>query len=109
MEVRTDIGETVITDLIICCTGIRINSAAYASSFCECKHLHLHLRLCMRTAGSIQFSLISIVPIHNSFIYIAPIHNTCRLKALHNSQVHTFQLIVTIEQCSQIQLFIQIG
>ncbi|MEQ2301566.1 hypothetical protein AMECASPLE_037361 [Ameca splendens] len=26
-----------------------------------------------------------------SFIYIAPIHNTCRLKALHNSQVHTFQ------------------
>ncbi|MEQ2213352.1 hypothetical protein XENOCAPTIV_013520 [Xenoophorus captivus] len=54
---------------------------------------------CPDKFNSIQFS----------FIYIAPIHNTCCLKALHNSQVHTFQLIVTIEQCSQIQLFIQIG
>ncbi|MEQ2238879.1 hypothetical protein ILYODFUR_037806 [Ilyodon furcidens] len=43
------------------------------------------------------------------FIYIAPIHNICRLRALHKSQELTFQLILTIEQFSQIQLFIQIG
>ncbi|XP_015232999.1 PREDICTED: apoptosis-inducing factor 2 [Cyprinodon variegatus] len=32
LEVKTDKGETLRTDLIISCTGIRINSAAYASS-----------------------------------------------------------------------------
>lgn len=32
LQVRTDKGETLETDLIICCTGIRVNSGAYASS-----------------------------------------------------------------------------
>ncbi|XP_018517665.1 ferroptosis suppressor protein 1 [Lates calcarifer] len=32
MEVSTDKGETLTTDLIICCTGLKVNSAAYASS-----------------------------------------------------------------------------
>ncbi|TMS04909.1 Apoptosis-inducing factor 2 [Larimichthys crocea] len=31
--VTTDKGERLTTDLIICCTGLKINSAAYASSF----------------------------------------------------------------------------
>lgn len=34
--VTTDKGEQLTTDLIICCTGLKVNSAAYASSFCEC-------------------------------------------------------------------------
>ncbi|XP_072246570.1 ferroptosis suppressor protein 1 [Leuresthes tenuis] len=29
----TDKGETLTTDLIVCCTGLRINSAAYSSGF----------------------------------------------------------------------------
>ncbi|XP_008428719.1 ferroptosis suppressor protein 1 [Poecilia reticulata] len=32
LQVRTDKGETLETDLVICCTGIRVNSGAYASS-----------------------------------------------------------------------------
>lgn len=32
-EVITDHGETLVTDLIICCTGLKINSAAYSASF----------------------------------------------------------------------------
>ncbi|MEQ2204572.1 hypothetical protein XENOCAPTIV_015426 [Xenoophorus captivus] len=36
------------------------------------------------------------------------IHNTTS-QGTSQSQVHTFQLILTIEQCSQIQLFIHIG
>nr|XP_033469241.1 apoptosis-inducing factor 2 [Epinephelus lanceolatus] len=35
-EVRTERGDTLTTDLIICCTGLRVNSAAYASSFSGC-------------------------------------------------------------------------
>ncbi|XP_037552318.1 apoptosis-inducing factor 2 [Nematolebias whitei] len=31
-EVKTDKGETLTTDLIVCCAGLKINSAAYASS-----------------------------------------------------------------------------
>lgn len=33
--VTTDKGGRLTTDLIICCTGLRVNSAAYASSLCE--------------------------------------------------------------------------
>ncbi|XP_024864819.1 apoptosis-inducing factor 2 isoform X2 [Kryptolebias marmoratus] len=33
--VKTDKGETLTTDLIICCTGLKINSAAYASSLSD--------------------------------------------------------------------------
>lgn len=44
MEVLTDKGERINTDLIICCTGVRINSSAYKSSFCQyteiCAHTH---------------------------------------------------------------------
>uniref|UniRef100_A0A3Q3WMH3 Ferroptosis suppressor protein 1 n=1 Tax=Mola mola TaxID=94237 RepID=A0A3Q3WMH3_MOLML len=32
MEVTTNRGEPLTTDLIICCTGLRVNSAAYAST-----------------------------------------------------------------------------
>lgn len=32
-EVITDHGETLVTDLIICCTGLKINSAAYSATF----------------------------------------------------------------------------
>ncbi|KAM4730076.1 ferroptosis suppressor protein 1 isoform 1-T2 [Anableps anableps] len=35
LEVRTDKGEILVTDLVICCTGVRINSAAYASSLAD--------------------------------------------------------------------------
>uniref|UniRef100_A0A665TX35 Ferroptosis suppressor protein 1 n=1 Tax=Echeneis naucrates TaxID=173247 RepID=A0A665TX35_ECHNA len=35
MVVSTERGETVTTDLIICCTGLKVNSAAYASSFSD--------------------------------------------------------------------------
>ncbi|XP_077938101.1 ferroptosis suppressor protein 1 isoform X1 [Gasterosteus aculeatus] len=35
-EVRTERGEVLTSDLIICCTGIKVNSAAYASSFSSC-------------------------------------------------------------------------
>ncbi|MEQ2193256.1 hypothetical protein XENOCAPTIV_028152 [Xenoophorus captivus] len=48
---------------------------------------------------SIQFNSVYLY----SAIYIASSQSTSQ------SQVHTFQLIVTIEQFSQIQLFIQIG
>ncbi|XP_042339406.1 apoptosis-inducing factor 2, partial [Plectropomus leopardus] len=34
-EVTTERGDRLTTDLIICCTGLRVNSAAYASAFCE--------------------------------------------------------------------------
>lgn len=34
--VTTDKGTSLTTDLIICCTGLRVNSAAYASSFSGC-------------------------------------------------------------------------
>ncbi|XP_035029487.2 apoptosis-inducing factor 2 [Hippoglossus stenolepis] len=33
MEVTTERGETLSTDLIVCCTGQKVNSAAYDSSF----------------------------------------------------------------------------
>ncbi|XP_028983224.1 apoptosis-inducing factor 2 [Betta splendens] len=32
MIVSTDQGQTLTTDLIVCCTGLRVNTAAYASS-----------------------------------------------------------------------------
>ncbi|XP_035770738.1 apoptosis-inducing factor 2 [Neolamprologus brichardi] len=32
-EVMTDHGETLVTDLIVCCTGLKINSAAYSATF----------------------------------------------------------------------------
>ncbi|XP_056250798.1 apoptosis-inducing factor 2 [Seriola aureovittata] len=35
MEVATERGETLTTDLIVCCTGLKVNSAAYASSFSD--------------------------------------------------------------------------
>lgn len=35
LEVKTDKGETLVTDLVICCTGSRINSAAYASALAD--------------------------------------------------------------------------
>ncbi|XP_037307055.2 apoptosis-inducing factor 2 [Pungitius pungitius] len=35
-EVRTERGEVLTSDLIICCTGMKVNSAAYASSFSGC-------------------------------------------------------------------------
>ncbi|KAF3707851.1 Apoptosis-inducing factor 2 [Channa argus] len=35
-EVTTDKGETLTTDLIISCTGLRVNSAAYASALSGC-------------------------------------------------------------------------
>lgn len=35
-EVTTDKGERLTTDLIISCTGLRVNSAAYASSLADC-------------------------------------------------------------------------
>ncbi|KAM8893027.1 ferroptosis suppressor protein 1 isoform 1-T3 [Spinachia spinachia] len=35
-EVRTERGEVWTSDLIICCTGLKVNSAAYASSFSGC-------------------------------------------------------------------------
>eukprot|EP00064_Thunnus_orientalis_P021349 superscaffoldBa00006417_g21510 len=38
MLVTTDKGDKLTTDLIICCTGLKVNSAAYASSFCESTH-----------------------------------------------------------------------
>lgn len=41
-EVRTERGEVLTSDLIICCTGIKVNSAAYASSFCEYKLQRYH-------------------------------------------------------------------
>lgn len=44
MEVSTDKGETLTTDLIICCTGLKVNSAAYASSLCE-RTQHPHQQL----------------------------------------------------------------
>lgn len=34
--VTTDTGTNLTTDLIICCTGLKVNSAAYASSFSGC-------------------------------------------------------------------------
>ncbi|XP_070697259.1 ferroptosis suppressor protein 1 [Pempheris klunzingeri] len=34
--VTTDKGTTLTTDLIICCIGLKVNSAAYASSFSGC-------------------------------------------------------------------------
>ncbi|CAI5655084.1 unnamed protein product [Oreochromis niloticus] len=34
-EVITDHGETLVTDLIVCCTGLRVNSAAYSATFNE--------------------------------------------------------------------------
>lgn len=40
MEVVSDKGERIRTDLIICCTGLRVNSSAYKSSFCQCTHPH---------------------------------------------------------------------
>ncbi|XP_039994266.1 apoptosis-inducing factor 2 [Xiphias gladius] len=36
MVVTTDKGETLTTDLLVCCTGLKVNSAAYASSFSGC-------------------------------------------------------------------------
>ncbi|XP_071329524.1 ferroptosis suppressor protein 1 [Trachinotus anak] len=33
MMVSTDRGDTLTTDLVVCCTGLKVNSAAYASSF----------------------------------------------------------------------------
>lgn len=47
--VTTDKGERLTTDLIICCAGLRVNSAAYASSFCES-------RSCLLCAGSRRLS-----------------------------------------------------
>ncbi|XP_073338709.1 ferroptosis suppressor protein 1 [Pagrus major] len=35
-EVTTDKGDTLNTDLIICCTGLKVNAAAYTSSFSGC-------------------------------------------------------------------------
>lgn len=33
--VTTDKGQTLTVDLVISCTGLRINTGAYAASFCE--------------------------------------------------------------------------
>ena len=38
MQVATDKGDKLTTDLIICCTGLKVNSSAYAASFCESIH-----------------------------------------------------------------------
>lgn len=35
-EVTTDKGHTLSTDLIVSCTGLRVNSAAYSSSLSSC-------------------------------------------------------------------------
>ncbi|XP_047458442.1 apoptosis-inducing factor 2 [Mugil cephalus] len=35
MEVSTDRGLTLTTDLLLCCTGCRVNSSAYASAFAD--------------------------------------------------------------------------
>ncbi|CAG05093.1 unnamed protein product, partial [Tetraodon nigroviridis] len=35
MQVLTDKGERINADLIICCTGLRVNSSAYQSSFSD--------------------------------------------------------------------------
>lgn len=32
-EVVTDNGDTLVTDLIVSCTGLRVNSAAYSATF----------------------------------------------------------------------------
>lgn len=40
MQVLTDKGERINADLIICCTGLRVNSSAYQSSFCQYTHTH---------------------------------------------------------------------
>lgn len=42
MEVLTDKGERIHTDLIICCTGLRVNTSAYQSSFCQDTDKHTH-------------------------------------------------------------------
>lgn len=53
MTVTTERGETLRTDLIICCTGLKVNATAYASSFSAAslvdggalkvnKHLQVH-------------------------------------------------------------------
>lgn len=42
MLVTTDKGDNLSTDLIICCTGLKVNSAAYASSFCESTHTQIN-------------------------------------------------------------------
>lgn len=42
MQVLTDKGERINTDLIICCTGLRVNSSAYKSSFCQYAQTHTH-------------------------------------------------------------------
>ncbi|XP_048419282.1 ferroptosis suppressor protein 1-like isoform X2 [Stegostoma tigrinum] len=36
MKVLTDKGLEVIADLVICCTGIRVNSSAYSNAFKDC-------------------------------------------------------------------------
>ncbi|KAJ8248472.1 hypothetical protein GJAV_G00242380 [Gymnothorax javanicus] len=36
MRVVTDKGTELITDLVVCCTGSKINSAAYSSSLADC-------------------------------------------------------------------------
>lgn len=37
-EVLTDKGERINVDLIICCTGLRVNTSAYQSSFCQYRY-----------------------------------------------------------------------
>ncbi|XP_028278641.1 apoptosis-inducing factor 2-like [Parambassis ranga] len=35
-QVTTDKGHTLTTDMIVCCTGLKVNATAYASSFNSC-------------------------------------------------------------------------
>lgn len=37
MVVRTEKGTEVVVDMVVLCTGIKINSSAYAAAFGKCK------------------------------------------------------------------------
>ena len=61
MEVTTNRGEPLTTDLIICCTGLRVNSAAYASSFRVFTQTHTYrdtLALTQCRKSVVQFHVI---------------------------------------------------
>jgi len=68
--VTTDKGETLTTDLIICCTGLRINSAAYASGFCESDSLPHSTSPTSTPAlvSSTRYQTCLFLMIHNIFI-----------------------------------------
>ncbi|XP_056903448.1 apoptosis-inducing factor 2 [Takifugu flavidus] len=78
MEVVTDKGERIKTDLIICCTGLRVNSSAYKSSFSD------H----MTNSGALKVNEHLQVEGFSNVFAIGDCNNVNEAKTAYNAELH---------------------